>query len=113
MDFIAPFDFGIAIGLLKGGSRVRRSGWNGKGMFVYLNKGSFPADLLGFKPGDEVQAAHPSTLNGVSIGLFETGDHDTVTRMPNINMRAADGSIVTGWLASQTDMLAGDWEVAE
>ena len=30
--------------------------------------------------------------------------------MPNINMLAADGSIVTGWLASQTDMLAEDWE---
>lgn len=28
-------------------------------------------------------------------------------------MREADGSLVTGWLASQPDMLAEDWELAE
>jgi hypothetical protein len=28
-------------------------------------------------------------------------------------MKAADGSIVIGWLASQTDMLAEDWVVVE
>ena len=26
-------------------------------------------------------------------------------------MKAADGSVVNGWLASQTDMLADDWEL--
>jgi hypothetical protein len=30
-----------------------------------------------------------------------------------IDMKAADGSIVIGWLASQTDMLAEDWVVVE
>ena len=28
-----------------------------------------------------------------------------------IEMRAADGTMVVGWLASQTDMLADDWQV--
>lgn len=28
---------------------------------------------------------------------------------PN-NYKAADGTLVTGWLASQTDMLAEDWQ---
>jgi len=28
-------------------------------------------------------------------------------------MKAADGSLVIGWLASQTDMLAEDWIVVE
>jgi hypothetical protein len=27
----------------------------------------------------------------------------------HIDMMAADGDIVVGWLASQADMLAGDW----
>lgn len=31
--------------------------------------------------------------------------------LPHIDMKAADGSLVIGWLASQTDMLAEDWEV--
>lgn len=30
---------------------------------------------------------------------------------PDLAMKAADGSLVIGWLASQTDMLAEDWEV--
>ena len=29
----------------------------------------------------------------------------------HIDMKAADGTIVVGWLASQTDMLAEDWHV--
>ena len=28
-------------------------------------------------------------------------------------MKAADGSVVNGWLASQTDMLSEDWTVVE
>ena len=30
-----------------------------------------------------------------------------------ICMKAADGSIVNGWLASQTDMLADDWVLVD
>lgn len=34
-----------------------------------------------------------------------------VNTCARIDMRAADGSIVIGWLASQTDLLASDWEL--
>lgn len=93
-------DFGDALAALKAGNKVAREGWNGKGMFVYLNKGS-------------VDLGHPQprTLDGVDLGLFESGDTGTVTRLPNINMRSASGSTVTGWLASQSDMLAEDWVI--
>jgi hypothetical protein len=30
---------------------------------------------------------------------------------PHIDMKAADGTYVVGWLASQTDMLAEDWKI--
>ena len=106
-------NFGKAIELIKQGHRVARSGWNGKRMFIYLNKGSFPHDLLGFGPDEDPVAGHPSTIDGISLGLFTSGGRDTVTRLPNINMRSASGTIVTGWLASQTDMLAEDWDIAE
>lgn len=36
---------------------------------------------------------------------------EPVRLLPHIDMRAADGSMVIGWLASQTDMLADDWLV--
>ena len=91
-------NFGQAIDALKTGKCVMRAGWNGKGMFIYLNKGSAPF-LKGLR-----------CINGVNCFLFDSAPDDTVIRMPNINTRAADGSTVTGWLASQTDMLAEDWE---
>jgi hypothetical protein len=34
---------------------------------------------------------------------------DDVKINPHIDMKASDGSIVIGWLASQTDMLSDDW----
>jgi hypothetical protein len=82
--------FSKALDLLKEGHLVRRTGWNGKGMFVFLVPGSTfkvnRAPLLGIYPeGTEVRYhAH-------------------------IDMKTADGMVVP-WLASQTDMLAEDWE---
>ncbi len=105
--------FGTALELLKAGKRISRAGWNGKGMFVYLNKGNFDGDYLGFADGVQPVPDHPSTIDGVRLGLFEAGAKGTTIRLPNINMRAASGATVTGWLASQTDMLADDWTVLD
>lgn len=100
-------DFGEAIKALKSGYKVAREGWNGKNMFIYLNKGNFD-----FREATkEVLEAECFTIGGVCKELFKSGPEGSVTRMPNINMKAADGSTVTGWLASQTDMLADDWTV--
>lgn len=101
---MSNFTFGEALRALKQGKRVARAGWNGKGMFIYLNKGSVDSS----EPLLQDSAA---TVDGIRRTLFENGDTGTVTRLPNINMRAASGATVTGWLASQTDMLAEDWEV--
>lgn len=111
-DSPQTFGFDKAIVLLKHGKRVARKGWNGKGMFVYLNKGSFDASTLGFPVGAEVLLDHPSTIDSVSVSLFECGDEGAVTRLPNLNMKSATGATVTGWLASQTDILAEDWQEA-
>lgn len=96
-------NFGLALEALKQGKAIARQGWNGKGMFAYLNKGSH--DISKPREGKNVE--------GISFELFELGGQDTVTRLPNINMRAATGSTVTGWLASQTNLLAEDWEILD
>ncbi|OQA29892.1 MAG: hypothetical protein BWY59_00043 [Verrucomicrobia bacterium ADurb.Bin345] len=41
----------------------------------------------------------------------DASGNDTITFGPSARMRAADGSVVTGWLASQSDMLCEDWMV--
>ena len=99
-------NFGLAIEALKADKKVAREGWNGKGMFIYLSLGS-----IAFGENDEVTDDH--LIDGVSIKLFETGDTGTVTRLPNINMKTATGSTLTGWLASQADILSDDWLIIE
>ncbi len=90
-------NFGQAIESVKNGKAIAREGWNGKNMLVWMNKGSIDRNDI------------PESIGGVSGVLFEKGDDGSITRMPNLNMKAADGSTVTGWLASQTDILAEDW----
>lgn len=90
--------FGEALEAIKRGEKVARSGWNGKGMWIALTPGStFPASAA--KQG---HAAYHRAA--------EAPDEE-VRLLPHIDMRSADGSMVIGWLASQTDMLADDWAI--
>jgi hypothetical protein len=89
------FDFGRAINLLKVGCRVARVGWNGKGMWLSLT------------PGSTIFANEART--GAVLAKATHEPTETITIAAHIDMRAADGTIVIGWLASQTDMLATDW----
>jgi hypothetical protein len=96
-------NFGMAIEAVKNGSIAYRQGWIG--MCIYLNDGNFDSDSNGESNPDE----SGTTVEGIRIDLFKKGDVGSTTRLPNINMKSATGSTVTGWLASQTDMLAEDW----
>lgn len=93
----ATFDFGQALRFLKAGRRLRRRNWNGKGMFIY----HMPGYLDGI-------SATPPTAKALGIPMGEI-----VRTRPYLAMKDAQDMIVTGWLASQTDLLAEDWELAE
>lgn len=104
--------FGDAIRAVKNGHLVARSGWNGKGMFVFMRPEdqlevgfiidkvkSLPWTLKDwFKKKDEKQLPSEQGLDKVKFTAY-------------LCMKAADDTIVNGWLASQTDMLAEDWEI--
>lgn len=90
-------NFGQAIELLKEGRRVSRTGWNGKGMFIYLVRSTLV---------DKEFLRNEASLMPI---CDNTG---TAHFNAHIDMKAADGSVVVGWLASQTDMLAEDWVIA-
>lgn len=85
--------------------RSRGRDGNGRDMFLYLNPGSHDAKPPAMERGELIDGVHPD--------LFNNGATGTATRLPNINMRAASGATVTGWLASQTDILAEDWTIVE
>jgi hypothetical protein len=90
-------NFGKAIEAMKNGDRVCRSGWNGKGMFLAIQKGSVITDK-------QAKGGVAKCLANDGQKEIKIGDH--------IDMKAADGTVVVGWLASQTDMLSEDWELA-
>jgi len=76
-------DFGVAISLLKQGRKVARKGWNGKGIFIKLQR-----------PDEHSKMTHPYIYIDTTE-LQTDNPHAPKDRVP--------------WLASQTDMLAEDW----
>ena len=91
--------FGDAIAALKDGKRVARTGWNGKGMFLFL----LPA-----ADGLPTKIIHDPALRQV---IEDKLGGETFDALGSVRMFTADKKILTGWLASQTDILAEDWEV--
>ena len=89
--------FGQAIEAMKMGKKVARKGWNGKGMYLWL------------LPAAEVKREWCKDAR-----LLEAfGDSDTLSCLGSIRMFTADKKVLTGWLASQTDMLSEDWNIVE
>lgn len=75
-------DFGSALNALKGGMKVTRTGWNGKGLWLEL----------------QVPDEHSKmTLPYIYINYPDDAQNTPGARVP--------------WLASQTDVLATDWEL--
>ena len=99
--------FGEALELMKAGRCLARSGWNGRKMWVTYTAGSV--------------VPLRSITKGTALAKLCTFNHQLdpdkfggqVTINGHFDMRAADGSLVVGWLASQTDMAAEDWEVVD
>ena len=72
---------------------------------------SFGLALEALKMGKKVCR---SGWNGKGMYLIlKCGFEAPVTINSHIDMKAADGSMVVGWLASQTDMLSDDWHILD
>ena len=83
-------NFGEALEKVKAGYAISRTGWNGKGQFVYLISAM---DLqVGLKYGYGEYEGEPIFTDTLAI-------------------RTTHNQIQVGWLASQSDMLAEDWRV--
>lgn len=73
-------DFGAALALLKNGDSVQREGWNGKGLWLTLQR---------------PDAHSKMTLPYIYMSYPSDAQNTPGARVP--------------WLASQTDLLAEDW----
>lgn len=91
-------NFSDALTLLKSGAKITRKGWNGKGMYLWLK----PAAVVQEEwCKDEIlkQIAHDNGGSIPALGTICMYTHDSSGRK----------AILTGWLASQADLLADDW----
>lgn len=91
-----PSSFSGALVALKNGWRVCRSGWNEKGMWLTLSPGGMTPATKFWAPNNREWAAK------------QPGEQAYVH--PYITMKTANDQIVP-WVASQTDLLAEDWEI--
>ena len=80
-------NFGKAIEEMKSGKKVARQGWNGKNQYIEL------ATNISYKnaDGDIVNCEHDAIGNKAIAFVGTSG-------------------VQMGWLASQADMLADDWQ---
>jgi hypothetical protein len=75
--------FSEALVLLKAGHKLQRAGWNGKGLWVEI----------------QVPDEHSKmTLPYIFMGYPDDAQNTPGARVP--------------WLASQTDLLSADWQIA-
>lgn len=83
-------NFGEAIIAVKNGSKIQRNGWNGKNQYVEL------ATCISYKNtrGEIVNCNHDAIGNKALAFVGTSG-------------------VQIGWLASQADMLATDWEIVD
>lgn len=83
-------DIGQAVAALEAGHCVRRAGWNGKGMHVYM------------------EYAHTFKLPNVKeAGVFRGTSRQYAAHLV---LFTAQGVHQPGWNASTPDLLAKDWE---
>ena len=82
--------FGLAIEAMKKGKKVSRRGWNGKNQHIEL------ATRISYMTAE---------------GVFVNVEHEAVGNKA-IAFCGTSG-VQMGWLASQADMLADDWEVVK
>jgi len=94
----ADLSFSEALRLIKRGYRVARAGWNGKGMFVCLVR------------ADQYIIPTPPYNDFKGDGSY--GSPERVSLHPWIGMKTVKDFFVP-WIASQTDILAEDWEIFE
>lgn len=81
-------NFGSAIEAVKTGKKASRAGWNGKSQYIEL------ATCVSYKnaAGEVVNVNHDALGNNAIAFVGTSG-------------------VQLGWLASQADMLAEDWQI--
>lgn len=96
-------NFGEAIQALKAGKKVSRCGWNGKGMWIVMMPSLY---LPPYNTQDTMRKVNDRTAKHI-------GEDKPLDSQPYIAMWTAQGKWQPGWLPSQADIFAEDWEIVD
>lgn len=83
-------DFGKALEAIKSGKKAKRKGWNGKNQYIEL-----ASNISYISASNEIVNCEHDAIGNRAIAFVGTN------------------GVQMGWLATQSDMLADDWEVVE
>jgi hypothetical protein len=102
-------NFGQAIEALKQGKRVARQGWNGKGLFVFMQVPS----QIGKDIVPKIQSL-PQTVKDEFQRRFESPSEQIDAIYYDNQLALVNTSnLITGWSPSTSDALAEDWFILD
>ena len=104
--------FGEAVVALKEGKRVQRSGWNGKGLFIFMQVAS-NIDVATVVP--KMQSLPQSVKDEFARRQAEnenSTDHFSIRYRNQLAMVYPD-NMIFGWVASPSDVLENDWIILD
>lgn len=100
-------NYGQAIDALKDGRMIAREGWNGKGMFVFMQ---VPSNIA-----KDIVPKMQSLPESVKKEFQKRFDSETeqISEIYYSNQLAIvnKSNLINGWVASVSDSLANDWFV--
>lgn len=92
---------GWAVKQMQDGFKVRRAGWNGKNMFIVIMP---RLQLPAFNTQDTNRKVNDRTAKHI-------GEDTPLDSQPYVAMRTPAGQWQPGWVCSQADLMATDWEL--
>lgn len=94
-------NFGEALQALKEGKKIQRAGWNGKGQFC-IKAGGYSVPLDKLREGTHFTKE-----------FLESEGCSEMNIKPHIDLWNAQKEYISGWVPSQGDLFAEDWQIVE
>lgn len=102
-------NFGQAIEALKEGKKVQRMGWNGKGLFVFLQVSA----TINREIVPKMQSLPQSVRDEFERRFNDPNEQIDAIYYDNQLALVNPSNLITGWAASVLDSLANDWVILD
>ena len=102
-------NFGQAIEALKEGKKVQRTGWNGKGLFVFMQvPSSINREIV-----PKMQSLPQSVKDEFERRFNDPNEQIDAIYYDNQLALVNPSNLITGWSPSVSDSLSNDWIVLD